>query len=85
VRPAGVVVDPEVLGEHLSFEQGLEQLDVEQLVAQPPVEGLDGRCNSGVPLDDELLEVDPMQLLVGAQTHPEPTLVAPTHPPAVVI
>jgi hypothetical protein len=37
----GVVLDPEVLGQHLSFEQRLEGLDVEQLVTQLAVEGLD--------------------------------------------
>ena len=37
----GVVVDPEGLGQNLGFEQGLECFDVEQLVAQLAVEGLD--------------------------------------------
>ena len=34
MRSVGVVLDPEVLGQHLGFEKGLEGLDVEQLVTQ---------------------------------------------------
>ena len=43
VWSVGVVLDPEVLGQHLGFEQRLEGLDVEQLVAQLAVERLDER------------------------------------------
>jgi hypothetical protein len=37
----GVVVDPPVLEEDFRLEQGLEELDVQELVAEPSVEGLD--------------------------------------------
>jgi hypothetical protein len=46
--PVGVVLDPEVLGQYLGFEQGLEGLDVEQLVAQLAVERLDERVLPGL-------------------------------------
>ena len=36
-----VVVDPPGFEEDLGLEQGLEDLDVQELVAEPPVEGLD--------------------------------------------
>ena len=41
VRPVHVVVDPPVLEEDLSLEQGLEELAVQVLVPQPAVEALD--------------------------------------------
>ena len=41
VRPVGVVLDPPGLDEDLGLEQGGELLDVEQLVADAAVEGLD--------------------------------------------
>ena len=36
-----VVVDAPVVDEHLGFEEGVELAAVEELVAQPAVEGLD--------------------------------------------
>jgi hypothetical protein len=37
----GVVVDPEVLGQHLGLEERLEDLPVEELVSELAVERLD--------------------------------------------
>ncbi len=54
----GVVLDPEVLGQHLGFEERLEGLDVEQLVTQLAVEGLDERVLPWAPR----LDVDAARL-----------------------
>ncbi len=41
--PPGVVLDAVILGEDLGLEQGLEELDAEQFVAELRVERLDER------------------------------------------
>ena len=45
----GVVLDLEVLGQHLSFEEGLERLDVEKLVSELAVDNSMNEFTHGFP------------------------------------
>ena len=44
MRPDSVVVPPPTLDDDLGLAQRVEDLAIEQLVAQPGVDGVDGPC-----------------------------------------
>ena len=52
VRPDGVVVDAPLLDDHLCFSQRVEDLSVQQLIAQLAVEGF---AVAILPRDEEML------------------------------
>ncbi len=62
MRPLGVVVDAPALDQHAGFGQGIEDLAVEQLVAQLAIEALVGAVLPGAgPLDVQRAHTKPAQ------------------------
>jgi hypothetical protein len=84
---AGVVLDPPVLVQHLSLEQGIERLDAEQFVAQPAAEALHIRVLPGCAGLDvagpRAGEPAPVPQGVGGQLGPAIAADAPRWPPAL--